>query len=69
MLARLFGVLVFLFIVVGGLNWGLIGFFNFDLIAAIFGGGDQRATFPRVIYAIVGLATLWFLFALLFSLR
>ena len=44
-------------IIIGALNWGLIGFFRYDLIAAIFGG--QTAGFSRIIYALVGLAGLW----------
>ncbi len=43
--------------IIGAINWGLIGFFRFDLVAAIFGG--QAAAFSRVIYAIVGLAGLY----------
>nr|WP_275899497.1 DUF378 domain-containing protein [Bacillus piscicola] len=43
--------------IIGALNWGLIGFFNFDLVAAIFGG--QTAAFSRIIYAIVGIAGLY----------
>ena len=50
-------------IIIGALNWGLIGFFRYDLIAAIFGG--QTASFSRVIYALVGLAGIW-AFSLLF---
>ncbi|EZH66095.1 membrane protein [Bacillaceae bacterium JMAK1] len=44
-------------VIIGAINWGLIGFFSFDLVAAIFGG--QSAAFARVIYAIVGLAGLY----------
>jgi uncharacterized membrane protein YuzA (DUF378 family) len=44
--------------VVGAINWGLVGFFDFDLVRAIFGG--DRATpssaLSRVVYALVGLA-------------
>lgn len=43
--------------IIGGINWGLIGLFRFDLVAYLFGG--QTATFSRVIYALVGLAALW----------
>lgn len=43
--------------IIGAINWGLIGFFRYDLIAAIFGG--QTAAISRVIYAIVGLAGLY----------
>ncbi len=44
-------------IIIGALNWLLIGLFQFDLIAAIFGG--QGAIVSRIIYCIVGLAGLW----------
>ncbi len=52
--------------IIGALNWGLIGFFNFNLVDAIFGGGsaEQTSRLSRVIYAIVGLAGLGTLFAL-----
>ena len=43
--------------IIGGINWGLIGLFQFDLIAWIFGGQD--AIVSRVIYVIVGLCALW----------
>ena len=39
-------------LVVGGLNWGLVGLFQFDLVAAIFGG--QAAVLSRVVYTLVG---------------
>ncbi|TES53748.1 DUF378 domain-containing protein [Halalkalibacterium halodurans] len=48
--------------IIGAINWGLIGFFRFDLIAAIFGG--QAAAFSRVIYALVGLAGLYCIYIL-----
>lgn len=44
-------------VIIGAINWGLIGFFQFDLVAAIFGG--QAAILSRIIYALVGLAGLW----------
>jgi hypothetical protein len=44
-------------IVIGAINWGLVGFFQFDLIAAIFGGMSSWVS--RVIYALVGLAGLY----------
>ena len=43
--------------IVGGLNWGLVGLFRFDLVAYIFGG--QTATVSRVVYTLVGLAAIW----------
>lgn len=44
-------------IVIGALNWGLIGFFRFDLVAAIFGGMTTAGS--RIVYALVGLAALY----------
>jgi len=51
---------------IGALNWGLIGFFNWNLVDAIFGGGsaEQTSTASRVIYALVGLAGLASLFSI-----
>ena len=43
-------------IIIGAINWGLIGFFKFDLVAAIFG---QMRAFSRIIYALVGISGLW----------
>ena len=43
--------------IVGCLNWGLVGIFQFDLVAWLFGG--QAAIFSRIIYALVGLAGIW----------
>jgi uncharacterized membrane protein YuzA (DUF378 family) len=42
--------------IIGAINWGLIGFFQFDLVAAIFGGQDSGLS--RIIYGLVGLAGL-----------
>ena len=44
-------------LVIGAINWGLVGFFQFDLIAAIFGGMSSWVS--RVIYALIGLAGLY----------
>lgn len=43
-------------IIIGAINWGLIGFFKFDLVAAIFG---QMSVISRIVYALVGLSGLW----------
>ncbi|MBN2185120.1 MAG: DUF378 domain-containing protein [Candidatus Krumholzibacteriota bacterium] len=48
-------------IVVGGLNWGLVGAFNFDLVAAIFGAGSAIA---RIVYILVGLSAIYSIFIL-----
>jgi len=44
-------------VIIGALNWLLIGLFRFDLVASIFGG--QSAVVSRIIYALVGVAGLW----------
>ena len=43
--------------IVGSLNWGLVGIFQFDLVAWLFGG--QGTVMSRIIYTLVGLAGLW----------
>jgi len=48
---------VLLLVIIGAINWGLIGFFQFDLVAAIFGG--QTAMLSRIIYGLVGIAGLY----------
>ena len=44
-------------IIIGALNWGLVGIFQFDLVAWLFGG--QGSLFSRIVYTVVGLAGLW----------
>ncbi len=43
-------------LIVGGLNWGLVGIFDWDLVAAIFGDGSAIA---RVVYSLVGVAAVY----------
>lgn len=45
-----------LLLIVGGLNWGLVGLLQFDLVAAIFG---EMSLLSRVVYTLVGLSALW----------
>ncbi len=49
-------VVALILLIVGGINWGLVGLFNFDLVAAIFGAGSALA---RLIYIVVVLSALW----------
>lgn len=49
--------LALLLVIIGALNWGLIGLFNFDLVAALFGG--QTSFLSRIVYSLVGLAGLY----------
>ncbi len=50
-------------IIIGAINWGLIGFFNFNLVDTIFG---TMSILSRIIYALVGISGLWAI-KLLFS--
>ena len=43
-------------LIVGGLNWGLVGLLDFDLVAAIFG---EMSPLSRIIYVLVGISALW----------
>lgn len=44
-------------VIIGALNWGSIGLFQFDIVAWIFGG--QGAVLSRIIYTLVALAGIW----------
>ena len=48
--------LTLVLLIVGGLNWGLVGLFGFDLVAAIFG---EMSPLSRVVYTLVGASALW----------
>lgn len=43
-------------LVIGGLNWGLVGLFGFDLVAAIFG---EMSALSRIVYSLVGLGAVY----------
>ncbi len=45
-----------LLLMIGGLNWGLVGFFDYNLVGSIFGDDSMIA---RVVYGLVGLAAVW----------
>ena len=47
-------------IIIGALNWGLVGSFHFDLVSAVFGAG--LSWIARIIFAVVGLAGIYGLF-------
>lgn len=50
-------ILAMILMIIGAVNWGLIGLFQFDLVASIFGGMDSIVA--RIIYSLVGLAGIW----------
>lgn len=49
--------LILILLIIGGINWGLIGFFNYNLVSSIFGA--NLIVISRIIYAVVGLAALY----------
>ncbi|MDQ0148383.1 DUF378 domain-containing protein [Eubacterium multiforme] len=48
--------LALLLVIIGAINWGLIGFFQFDLVKNLFG---DMSTLSRIIYSIIGIAGLY----------
>jgi uncharacterized membrane protein YuzA (DUF378 family) len=53
-------------LIVGGLNWGLVGLLSFDLVATIFG---SETILSRLVYVAVGISAVWQLVPLLADLR
>lgn len=53
---RALNTITLVLLIIGGLNWGLVGLAGFDLVAAIFG---EMSPFSRIVYMLVGLAALW----------
>lgn len=53
---RIINAITLTLVIVGAVNWGLIGFLGFDLVAALFG---DMSGLSRVVYALVGLAGLY----------
>jgi uncharacterized protein len=51
---KVLNVITLVLVIVGAVNWGLVGMFRFDLVAALFGG--QEAGLARIVYTLVGLA-------------
>jgi uncharacterized protein len=50
-------IITLILIIIGGINWGLVGLFQFDLVASLFGGQD--AALSRLVYILVGASALW----------
>ena len=53
---RALNIVTLLLIIIGGINWGLVGLFEFNLVAAIFGVGSVLS---RIVYILVGLSALY----------
>ncbi len=49
--------LALVLVIIGALNWLLVGLFQFDLVASLFGG--QGAALSRIVYTLVGVAGIW----------
>ena len=53
---RVINTVTLVLLIVGGLNWGLVGLLDFDLVAALFG---EMTPLSRIVYVLVGLSALW----------
>lgn len=53
---KIIKMIAIILVIIGGLNWGLVGLFNFDLVAALFGA---MTVISRIIYALVGLSAVY----------
>ncbi len=57
---KIFDLITFVLVIIGGLNWGLLGLFSFDLITFFFGG---ISALNRMIYILIGLSALYYAIA------
>ena len=57
--------IAFILLAIGGLNWGLIGILNFNLVTAVFGAERNIAT--TIIYVLVFLSMLWLVFSIIYG--
>ena len=53
---RIINQITLFLVIVGGINWGLVGLAEFDLVAALFG---EMSPLSRIVYLLVGLSALW----------
>ena len=58
-------IIAFVILCIGGLNWGLVGIFNWNLVSAIFAGWVPGII---TVYVLVLLATLWLIFAAIYGM-
>lgn len=59
---RIVNIVTLVLLIVGGLNWGLVGLFDFDLVATLFG---EMSPLSRIVYVLVGVSALWQILPLL----
>ena len=53
---RIVNIVTLILVIVGGLNWGLVGLLDFDLVATLFG---EMSPLSRIVYILVGASALW----------
>ena len=53
---KIINTIALLLVIIGGLNWGLVGLFNFNLVDFLFGEGSILS---KIIYILVGISSLW----------
>lgn len=53
---RAINLITLFLVIVGGLNWGLIGLFDFNLVASLFG---ETSALSRLVYVLVGISAVW----------
>lgn len=53
---KILNTITLVLLIVGGLNWGLVGLFSFDLVAALFG---EMSALSRIVYVLVGASAAW----------
>ena len=54
---RVINIITLILVIIGGINWGLMGLAQFDLVATLFGGPDSALS--RIVYILVGVSALW----------
>jgi len=64
LIVKVINIIAQLVLIIGGLNWGLIGLAQYDIVSGIFGGdgaigAGQGAVLPVIIFIVVGVAALW----------
>lgn len=63
---RTVSLVALILVIIGALNWLLVGLFGFDLVAALFASGyGTLSAVSRIVYVLVGLSGLWLLFTVL----
>ena len=53
---RVVSIVALILLIIGGLNWAMVGLFDVDVVASLFGAGSPAS---RLVYVIVGIAALW----------